>query len=158
MTLSATTRSRIETYRNRYPHPRSAVLPSLWAVQDEAGHVTPEGMAEVAALLGLAPSEVEGVSTFYSMYFQHPPGRHSIVVCDNVPCGLRGSDTVIAHLERRLGCPSGGTTADGAFTWERTVECLGACEAAPVMQLDHHTRGDLSPDRVDRILDRMARS
>jgi len=154
MALSPATRARIDTFRVRYPQPRSAVLPSLWAVQNECGHVTPEGMEEVAGMLGLTASEVESVSTFYSMYFQRPAGRHTVVVCANVACGLRDCDAIIEHLEQRLGCPSGGTSADGAFTWERTVECLGACEAAPAMQVDHRTFGNLSAERVDGILDR----
>lgn len=156
MALSAAGRERIERARDRYPHPRSAIIPSLWTVQAEAGFVSAEGMAEVAALLGLRPSEVEAVATFYSMLLQKPAGRHALLVCVNVSCALRGADSIVAHLERRLGCPSGGTTADGLFTWASTPECLGACDGAPAMQADHHSFGDLSPDRVDGILRMLA--
>ena len=151
--LTRETRAEIERQRDRYPQARSAVLPSLWALQREAGYLTPEGMEEVARLLRLAPSEVEAVASFYSMYLDRPAGRHHVLVCVNVSCALRGAEEIVAHLESRLGCPSGGTTADGDVTWERTVECLGACGGAPAMQVDHHFQENLTPERVDAILD-----
>ena len=109
-------------------------------------------MREVAGILQVTPSEVEAVSTFYSMYFQHPHGRHEVIVCINVSCALRGAEEIVDHLERTLGCASGETTADGAFTWSSTVECLGGCGGAPTMQVDHHFQENLTPDRVDAIL------
>ena len=151
--LTPRTRAEIEWQRDHYPQARSAVLPSLWAVQHQLGYLSPEGMAEVAELLRLTPSEVEAVASFYSMYFDHPGGRHHVLVCINVSCALRGAEEIVSHLERRLGCPSGGTTEDGAFTWEQTVECLGACGGAPAMQVDHHFQENLTPERVDAILD-----
>lgn len=155
MALATATVREITALRERYPHPRSAILPSLWAVQNEIGHLTPEGLAEVAVLLDLAPSEVEAVSTFYSMYFRRPSGNHHLLICVNVSCALRGADAIVDHVQERLGCPSGGTTADGAFTWESTVECLGACGGAPAMQVDHHFHEDLTPDGVDALLARL---
>jgi NADH-quinone oxidoreductase subunit E len=152
MTLQAETRTAIERARDRYPHPRSAILPSLWAAQHELGLITPDAMSEIAAILQVTPSEVEAVSTFYSMYFQHPHGRHEVIVCINVSCALRGAEGIVAHLERTLGCASGETTADGAFTWSSTVECLGGCGGAPTMQVDHHFQENLTPARVDQIL------
>jgi NADH-quinone oxidoreductase subunit E len=153
--LATATRNEIAALRDRYPHPRSAILPCLWAVQNELGHLTVAGMAEVAEILHLAPSEVQAVSTFYSMYFQKPAGDHHVLICINVSCALRGADEIVGHVERRLGCPSGGTTADGKFTWESTVECLGACGGAPAMQVDHHFHEDLTSERVDGILERL---
>ncbi|HSP64773.1 MAG TPA: NADH-quinone oxidoreductase subunit NuoE [Candidatus Deferrimicrobium sp.] len=155
MPLAPATRKEITALRDRYPHPRSAILPCLWAVQNELGYLSADGMAEVAEVLRLAPSEVQAVSTFYSMYFDRPAGDHHVVVCVNVSCALRGADEIVAHVERRLGCPSGGTTADGKFTWESTVECLGACGGAPAMQVDHHFHEELTPERVDGILERL---
>src|SRR5205807_2784802 len=96
--LAAQTRAQIERARDRYPQPRSAILPSLWAVQHELGWLPPEAMAEVAEILGLAPSEVQAVSTFYSMYFQKPQGRHHILVCMNAACALRGADETVAYM------------------------------------------------------------
>ena len=152
MTLQAETRSAIERARDRYPLARSAILPALWAVQHEQGLITPDAMTEIAGILQVTPSEVEAVSTFYSMYFQHPHGRHEVIVCINVSCALRGADDIVDHLERTLGCASGETTADGAFTWSSTVECLGGCGGAPTMQVDHHFEENLTPERVDEIL------
>ena len=152
MTLLAATRTVIEQARDRYPRPRSAILPALWAVQHELGEITPEAMSEVAGILKVAPSEVEAVSTFYSMYFQHPHGRHEVIVCINVSCALRGAVEIVDHLETSLGCASGETTADGEFTWSSTVECLGGCGGAPTMQVDHHFVENLTPDRVDAVL------
>jgi NADH-quinone oxidoreductase subunit E len=152
MTLSAVTRAEIETARDRYPHPRSAILPALWAAQHEVGYLSPDAMAEVATMLRVTPSEVEAVSTFYSMYFQKPHGRHEVLVCINVSCALRGADDIVAHLEHSLGCPSGSTTQDGEFTWSSTVECLGACGGAPAMQLDHRFVENLTPSSVDKAL------
>jgi NADH-quinone oxidoreductase subunit E len=152
MTLQAATRTAIERARDRYPLARSAILPALWAVQHEQGQITAGAMTEVAGILQVTPSEVEAVSTFYSMYFQHPHGRHEVIVCINVSCALRGADDIVDHLERTLGCKSGETTADGAFTWASTVECLGGCGGAPTMQVDHHFQENLTPDRVDLIL------
>jgi NADH-quinone oxidoreductase subunit E len=152
MTLLAETRTAIERARDRYPLARSAILPALWAVQHERGLITPDAMTEIAGILEVTPSEVEAVSTFYSMYFQKPHGRHEVIVCINVSCALRGADEIVDHLEQTLGCASGETTADGAFTWSSTVECLGGCGGAPTMQVDHHFEEDLTPDRVDQIL------
>jgi NADH-quinone oxidoreductase subunit E len=152
MTLQAATRTAIERARDRYPRARSAILPSLWAVQHEQGLITPDAMSEIAGILQVTPSEVEAVSTFYSMYFQHPHGRHEVIVCINVSCALRGAEEIVDHLEKSLGCASGETTTDGAFTWSSTVECLGGCGGAPTMQVDHHFQENLTPARVDAIL------
>jgi NADH-quinone oxidoreductase subunit E len=152
MTLQVETRTAIERARDQYPRARSAILPALWAVQHEQGLITADAMSEIAAILHVTPSDVEAVSTFYSMYFQHPHGRHEVIVCINVSCALRGAEGIVDHLERTLGCASGETTADGAFTWSSTVECLGGCGGAPTMQVDHHFQENLTPDRVDEIL------
>ncbi len=150
--MQAETRAAIEHARDRYPRARSAILPALWAVQHEMGQITSDAMSEVAGILQVTPSEVEAVSTFYSMYFQHPHGRHEVIVCINVSCALRGAEGIVDHLERTLGCASGETTADGAFTWSSTVECLGGCGGAPTMQVDHHFEENLTPESVDQIL------
>ncbi len=152
MTLQAATRGAIERARDRYPRARSAILPALWAVQHEQGLITPDAMTEIAGILQVTPSDVEAVSTFYSMYFQRPHGRHEVIVCINVSCALRGAEDIVDHLERSLACKSGETTADGEFTWSSTVECLGGCGGAPTMQVDHHFEENLTPERVDAVL------
>ncbi len=158
MTLQAETRSAIERARDRYPRARSAILPALWAVQHEQGLITPDAMTEIAGILQVTPSDVEAVSTFYSMYFQRPHGRHEVIVCINVSCALRGAEDIVDHLERSLACKSGETTADGEFTWSSTVECLGGCGGAPTMQVDHHFQENLTPERVDAVLGALRQS
>ncbi|HVA22288.1 MAG TPA: NAD(P)H-dependent oxidoreductase subunit E [Candidatus Micrarchaeia archaeon] len=153
--LSQATLDTIRTARQRYPSPRSAALPALWAVQDQLGHVPPDAMAEVAAALGIGAAEVEAVSTFYAMYFRRPLGRHFVQVCTNVSCALRGADSVVRHLEGRLGIADGGTSADGLVTLESTVECLGACGGAPALQVDRYSVEDCTPDILDAIVHRL---
>lgn len=153
MSLDASVREAVQRHKDRYPSAKSAILPALWEVQHAEGWVTPEGMALIAEVLGLAPSQVQAVATFYSMYFQKPPGRHSLLVCVNVACALRGADETAAYIEKKLGCPPGSTSADGAFTWDATIECLGGCGYAPMMQIDHHFHEHLTPDRIDHILE-----
>ncbi len=111
--LAAQTRAEIERARDRYPHPRSAILPSLWAVQHELGWLPPEAMAEVAELLSLTPSEVQAVATFYSMYFKRPPGRHSILVCVHAACALPGPDQPAAYNDRETSSPQRSPTSHG---------------------------------------------
>lgn len=153
--LSPATVEMIQDYARRYPSPQSAILPALWAVQQEQGYVTKEGMHEVAQHLGLPASLVEATSSFYSMYLTRPEGRHEAVVCVNVSCALRGADELFAYCEERLGIQDGQTTSDGAITLRSTIECLGGCGGAPMMQVDHRFEEDLTPERVNAIFERL---
>ncbi len=150
--MSPATLARVRAVAARYPSRRSAVLPALWAVQDQFGYLPSAAVAAVAEELELVPSEVAAVSSFYSMYFSHKPGQHFVQVCRNVSCALRGADGILAHLGRVLGVEDGATTADGLFTLEGTVECLGGCGGAPMMQVDRYSYEDLTPDRCDNII------
>ena len=150
--LSPATLARVRVAAGRYPSARSAVLPALWAVQDQFGYLPSAALATVADELGLVPSEVAAVSSFYSMYFSRKPGQHFLQVCRNVSCALRGADDILAYLGRALGVEDGGTTADGLFTLEGTVECLGGCGGAPMMQVDRYSYEDLTPERCDQII------
>jgi len=130
MTLQAGDAERDRRARDRYPRARSAILPALWAVQHEQGLITPDAMTEIAGILQVTPSDVEAVSTFYSMYFQRPHGRtksssHQRLLRAPRSRGNRRPPGAIAGLR------SGETTADGAFTWSSTVECLAAAVAHP---------------------------
>jgi NADH-quinone oxidoreductase subunit E len=153
--LSQATVEKIQGYARRYPSAQSAILPALWAVQHEVGYVTSDGMREVAQHLGLPASLVEATSSFYSMYLTKPEGRHEAVMCVNVACALRGAEEVFAYCEQRLGIRDGQTTADGAITLRSTIECLGACGGAPMMQVDHRFEEDLTPERVDALFERL---
>lgn len=154
--LSAHARAEIDRWAAKYPpeHRQSAVLAALREVQHEnGGHLTTEMIEAVADYLGLAPIAVYEVATFYSMYELKPVGRHSISVCTNISCMLRGGDAVLAHIEKRLGIRLGESTADGKFYLKREEECLAACCGAPMMQVDHVYYENLTPEKVDEILD-----
>jgi NADH-quinone oxidoreductase subunit E len=155
MPLAEKTVERIRASAALYPSKQSAILPALWAVQHEQGYVTDEAMAEIAQHLGLPPSLIEATASFYSMFLTRPEGRHEVVICVNAPCMLRGADEMAAHIERRLGVRDGQTTADGAITWHSTIECLGACGGAPMMQVDHRFEEDLTREKVDAIFERL---
>src|SRR6266542_3221667 len=135
-----------------YPDKRAALLPVLHMAQDTFGYVSLETEAYVAALFDLSPAHVHEVVTFYTLYFQQPKGRHVVAVCHNLSCHLAGARSIIDHLTERLGIEVGETTADGRVTL-LSVECLCACEQAPMMQVDDRYEGHLTPDRVDRILE-----
>lgn len=154
--LSAQARQVIDEWVTRFPpeQKRSAVLAALREVQHEnGGHLTVELMDAVAAYLELPPIAVYEVASFYSMFETKPVGRHSISVCTNVSCWLRGADEIVAHIERKLGIRIGESTPDGCFYLRREEECLAACCGAPMMQVDHRYYENLTPASVDEILD-----
>jgi len=139
----------------RYPQgkQKSALLPVLHMAQDEfGGWLSADTMDYVASLLQLEPIEVYEVATFYSMYNLKPVGRYLFEVCQTGPCMVNGSDNIIEYIGKKLGIKPGETTADGLFTL-KTVECLGACGYAPMMQLGKHYREHLTPEKVDAIIE-----
>lgn len=153
-TLRPESRAAIDEWVAKYPPERkqSAVMAALTIAQDQnGGWLTQELLDAVAAYLGLAPIAVYEVATFYSMYDRQPVGRHKINVCTNISCQLCGSADVMAHLQRRLGIKAGETTGDGLVTL-REVECLAACGAGPMMQVDKTYHENLTEDKVDQIL------
>jgi NADH-quinone oxidoreductase subunit E len=140
---------------SRYPQgkQKSALLPVLHLAQDSfGGWLSADTMDYVAELLQLKPIEVYEVATFYSMYNLKPVGKYMFEVCQTGPCMLRGSDDIIAYIGQKLGIKPGETTADGMFTL-KTVECLGACGYAPMMQLGKHYREHLTKEKVDAIIE-----
>jgi NADH-quinone oxidoreductase subunit E len=155
MALAKPTVERITALAAQYPSKQSAIIPALWAAQHEQGYVTEAAMAEIAQLLGLPASLIEATSSFYSMFLTKPEGRHDVVICVNAPCMLRGADETAAYLEQQLGVRDGQTTPDGAITWHSTIECLGACGGAPMMQVDHRYEEDLTEERIDAIIERL---
>jgi NADH-quinone oxidoreductase subunit E len=135
-----------------YPDRRGALLPVLHLAQDTFGYISLEVEEYVAGLFELAPAHVHEVATFYTMFFKEPKGRHVLSVCHNLTCHLLGAKAIIDHLTQRLGVDVGETTGDGRVTL-LAVECLCACEMAPMMQVDDRYEGLLTPDKVDRILE-----
>ena len=138
-----------------YPDARGALLPVLHMAQDTFGYISLEVQEYVAGLFELSPAHVHEVVTFYTLYFQQPKGRHVVAVCHNLSCHLAGAQLIIAHLKERLGIEVGETTDDGRVTLQ-SVECLCACEAAPMAQVDDRYELDLTPEKLDRILEGLA--
>jgi NADH-quinone oxidoreductase subunit E len=134
-----------------YPDKRGALLPVLHLAQETFGYVSLETEEYVGTLFDLSAAHVHEVVTFYTMFFQKPRGRHIVAVCHNLSCHLLGAKGIIEHLKERLGVEPGETTADGNVTF-LTVECLCACEQAPMMQVDDRYEGLLTADKVDGIL------
>jgi NADH-quinone oxidoreductase subunit E len=137
-----------------YPDRRAALLPVLRLAQETFGHISPEVETYVAGLFDLSPAHVHEVVTFYTLFFQAPVGRHVLSVCHNLTCSLLGAEDLLAHLQERLGIEPGETTPDGRVTLFR-VECLCACEMAPMMQVDEEYVGPLTRERVDAVLERL---
>jgi NADH-quinone oxidoreductase subunit E len=135
-----------------YPDRRAALLPVLQLAQEAFGHISLEAEEYVAGLFDLSPAHVHEVVTFYSLFFRDPKGRHVMSVCHNLTCHLLGAQQVLAHLKERLGVEVGETTKDGRVTL-LGVECLCACEMAPMLQVDDRYEGNLTAEKVDRILE-----
>lgn len=146
----------LEALKSHYPDLKSLILPGLWIAQREYGGWLPaEAIAEVAHRLNRSYAEVEGVATFYSMYnTDHKPGRHVIEVCTCLSCHMCGAYRIVDHLEEKLGIKLGETTADGMFTVHE-VECLDACDRAPVLQIGDQYVGPVSSDSIDQLLDKL---
>src|SRR5215469_16376469 len=152
--LSARILEEIKELPPKYPQPRSAVMPALDIAQEELGHLTQEAMTEVAELLKLDPGYVTGVATFYSLFHLEPIGKHHFSVCTNLSCKLRGAEELCDHIKKRAGVGDfKEVSADGLFSVEE-VECLGACEYAPMMRYQHRYHYDLTPEKVDVLIDR----
>ena len=141
----------VRRLQSLYPDQRGALLPVLHMAQDVFGYVSLEVQEYMASLFGLSPAHVHEVVTFYTLYFQQPKGRHVVAVCHNLSCYLAGASRIIDHVKQRLGIDVGETTDDGRITFQ-SVECLCACEVAPMMQVDDRYEVDLTPEKVDRIL------
>ncbi len=155
MTFSQEKLAKVNEIIARYPQgkQKSALLPLLHIAQDEnAGWLSVEAMDYVAKLLSLKPIEVYEVATFYSMYNLKPVGKYLFEVCQTGPCMLNGSDAIIDYIKSKLNIAVGETSADGMFTL-KTVECLGACGYAPLMQLGKFYREHLTKEKVDEIID-----
>ena len=143
---------RVRELQATYPDKRAALLPVLRLAQETFGWISPGVETYVAGLFGLSPAHVHEVVTFYTLFFQQPVGRHVLSVCHNLSCSLLGAEDVLAYLQERLGIEPGETTPDGRVTLLR-VECLCACEVAPMMQVDDEFVGPLTRATIDQVLE-----
>ena len=148
--VPAELRATIEHHLSSYPEPRSAVLPALAAAQREHGWLSPEAMVQVAAVMQVSPAYLESVASFYDMLELEPKGRHTIYMCTNLSCQMRGAQGVLEALAAATGAPVGGSSTDGLFHL-RSFECLGACDIAPMASIEGHYRGPLTPQDADVI-------
>lgn len=155
--LSARVLDEIKELPGKYPHPHSGVLPALDLVQEELGYLTPDTIAEVAAVFNVDPGYIEGLATFYPLLHLKPLGRHHFYVCTNITCTLRGALDVIDHLKKGIGVTDDHEISkDGLFSCS-AVECLGNCEYAPVARVDQRFERDLTHQKIDQLITEMKR-
>jgi NADH-quinone oxidoreductase subunit E len=135
-----------------YPTKRSVLVPTLLYAQDEVGYLSEEAIHEIATRLELTDLDVHNVISYYSMLTTKPRGKYNVQVCTNIACMLRGGEELLEHCAKRLGVGNKGTTSDGQFTLEE-VECIGACSWAPAVQVNYDFHENLTPEKMDAVLD-----
>ena len=150
--LTVEEREEIEAELARYPTKEAVCIDAMKIVQRHRGWVSDESVRDIAELLEMSPADLDGVSTFYNLIFRKPVGRHVVMVCNSVSCWILGYEKMRKHLTSRLGIEFGETTPDNRFTLLPIV-CLGACDHAPAMLVDNELHTDLSPNRIDQVLE-----
>jgi len=147
-----------ERWKQRYPagFEGSLTIPCLQRIQQERGYIADSDIDELVAYLGVSRIQVDEVLAFYTMFTREPLGRHHLQVCHNASCSLRGAEGLVRYLCGKLGIQPGETTADGRFTLS-TVECLASCGTAPMMMVNEAYHEDLTPAKVDALLEELAR-
>ena len=151
-TFSPKVEAEIDSHLAKYPIKRSAILPLMFIVQRERGYLDPPGVLYLANRLGLRITDIWEVATFYSMIQTNPVGKYHIQICKTLSCKILGEPRITEHVCKKLGIKAGETTADGRFTVS-LVECLGSCGTAPMFQINFDYHENLTPERVDEILD-----
>jgi len=154
--LTPELRQKIESYLPRYPNKQAVTLPALHIVQDALRCVPLEAIREIADILDLSPAEVNDTMTFYGFFRDEkkPLGRTRLWVCRSLACALRGGDELLGTICQKLGVPPGGTSADGKVTVE-FAECIGVCEGAPAVLINDEGRPNVTPDKVDALLEEL---
>lgn len=152
--FSPEARQRADEILSRYPEnqKKAAVVPLLHLAQDEWGYVSPDAMVCVAELLGCTPVKVAEIATFYPMYNKEPIGKYDVQVCHTLPCALTGCAAILAYVSDKLNLHTGETSPDGKFTLKK-AECLAACDRGPVMLVNKILHTNLTPAKIDSILD-----
>jgi NADH-quinone oxidoreductase subunit E len=145
-------RATIEHHMSLYPDHRSAVLPALSAAQRVHGWLSDEAILQVASVMRVTPAYLESVASFYDMLELEPVGRHTIYVCTNISCQLRGAHDLVEWLAEATGSPVNGSSPDGVFHL-RSFECLGACDIAPMASIEGHYRGPLTAEDARQVAD-----
>lgn len=145
---------KIEALKKRYPSPRALSLPCLWMAQYQEGYISLDAVETIGELIDWPPMEIYRVATFYTMFNLEPVGKYHIQLCKTLSCALCGKSEVLAKLQERLNLGVGESSEDGRYTLTQ-VECLGSCGTAPVMQINERYYENLTPDKVDTILDEL---
>ena len=151
---TAENRARLEEIAKRYPPEcrRSAILPALHLAQEQHGHLTVNALKHVAEVIGCTPADAEDVASYYTLFYTQPVGKYVLQVCRTLPCALRGAERVTETLSAALGVPAGGTDASGTFTLLE-VECLGACDRAPVVMVNDAWQERLGPEEAMKFVE-----
>lgn len=149
--ISPAAQAELEKLLTRYPDKKSALLPALHVVQRELGYLSPQAKEYVAQFLEITPAEVEEVATFYTMYEHEPVGKYIVQVCCNLSCCLLGAESLLEHLKKKWSLEAGQTTPDKRFTL-KTVECLGSCGTAPVVQINDDYHENLTIEELEKVL------
>jgi NADH-quinone oxidoreductase subunit E len=142
----------IESEAANYPKREAVSIDALKIVQKHRGWVSDESLRDIAEHIGMSPTDLDSIATFYNLIYRRPVGRHIISVCDSVSCWIMGCEELQEHLQQRLGIALGDTTADNRFTLLPTV-CLGCCDHAPALMVDGHLHTDLDPLKIDNELE-----
>tara|TARA_B100000035_G_scaffold302339_1_gene299871 strand:- start:1727 stop:2209 length:483 start_codon:yes stop_codon:yes gene_type:complete len=157
-TLTSDIKDKILSFKDKFPEgrQRSAIIEALHLVQHKnEGYLTPELLGEVAEVLDVPAMYVYEVATFYSMFSTKPVGRNNVAICTNISCMLRGADEVVDHVEKKLEIKIGESTSDGRIYLKKEEECLAACCGAPMMMVNHEYHENLTPEKIDEILDKL---
>lgn len=152
MNFSDEFESRFAEMLTHYPTKRSVLVPTLLYAQDEVGYLSDDVIVELANRLDLTELDVRNVISYYSMLVTKPRGKFNVQVCTNIACMLRGGEEILTHCKNRLGIGHKETTEDGLFSVEE-VECIGGCSWAPAVQVNYDFHENLTPEKMDRVLD-----
>jgi NADH-quinone oxidoreductase subunit E len=156
MKFSEEFETRFADMLTHYPTKRSVLVPTLLYAQDEVGYLSKEVISELANRLELTELDVRNVISYYSMLVTKLRGKYNVQVCTNIACMLRGGEELLAHCKKKLGIGHKSTTEDGLFSLEE-VECIGACSWAPAVQVNYDFHENLTPEKMDRVLNEYKR-
>ena len=145
---------RVDNMISKYPEKQAALMPVLWLAQKKWGWISKDVMAYVANLLDVSLAHVEGVATFYTMYFKKPMGKYHLQICTNVSCMLKDGDSIYRHVSEKLNIGNMETTPDGMFSLEE-VECMGACGGAPMMAVNDDYFENMDIEKVDKLIEEL---
>jgi NADH-quinone oxidoreductase subunit E len=156
MRFSDQLETRYSDMLTHYPIKRSVLVPMLLYIQDELGYLSDEAIHEIAQRLDISDLEVRNVISYYSMLRTKPAGKYNVQVCTNICCMVRGGEEIFDHCKKKLGVGHKGVTSDGVFSLEE-VECIGACSWAPAIQVNYDFHENLTPEKVDEVLESYAK-